>query len=272
MTYLKNKTLQQGKYQLQQKLRQNAFGISYKAINTISKEVVVIKTLQLGSIQKDYISTLSRKFLGEARRLAKCSHPNIVTFHEFFQEKGLPFIVMDYIPGETLDSVVLPDNPLPEVVAIAYIRQVARALKVIHQNNLLHRDIKPHNLIVTPDNRQVILIDFGIAREFSEGATQVHTNLISEGYAPVEQYFLRAKRTAATDIYGLAATMYTLLTAKIPISANLRVSLPLSSPKEIRPELSRRVSDAVMQGMKIQLDDRPHNVDEWMTLLLGSPS
>ncbi|MDJ0713286.1 MAG: serine/threonine-protein kinase [Prochloraceae cyanobacterium] len=267
MTYLNNKTLQNGKYHLQQELGQGGFGITYKAVNTISNEVVVIKTLKLASTQKNIMGNLRKQFLDESRRLLKCSHPNIVSFREFFNESGLPFIVMDYIPGQTLDTVVLPSSPLPEATAIKYIRQVGEALKVVHQNGLLHRDIKPQNLILRPDKQQVVLIDFGIAREFSQGATQTHTNLISEGYAPIEQYLPRAKRTAGTDVYGVASTLYTLLTAQIPTAASLRDRLPLAAPKEIRPRLSQKVSDAVMRGMEIELRYRPASMDEWMALL-----
>ena len=267
MTYLNNKTLQNGKYHIQQELGQGGFGITYKAVNTISNEVVVIKTLKFASTQKNIMGNLRKQFLDESRRLLKCSHPNIVRFREFFNESGLPFIVMDYIPGQTLDTVVLPSSPLPEATAIKYIRQVGEALKVVHQNGLLHRDIKPQNLILRPDRQQVVLIDFGIAREFSQGATQTHTNLISEGYAPIEQYLPRAKRTAGTDVYGVASTLYTLLTAQIPTAASLRDRLPLAAPKEIRPRLSQKVSDAVMRGMEIELRYRPASMDEWMALL-----
>jgi serine/threonine protein kinase len=162
---------------------------------------------------------------------------------------------------------VLPDNPLPEANALEYIQQVGKALKIVHQKGLLHRDIKPHNLIFREDNQQVVLINFGIAREFCSGAIQTHTNLATDGYAPIEQYLVKAKRTPATDVYALAATLYTLLTAKIPIAATVRNHTPLPSPKRIRPELSPQISNAVMYGMALEQEERPSSVDEWLALL-----
>ena len=197
----------------------------------------------------------------------KSSETQTLQKGKYILQQELPYIVMDYIPGQTLDSLVLPNNPLPEATAVNYIRQVGEALKVVHDNGFLHRDLKPQNLILHQDSQNVILIDFGIAREFSSGVTQTHTNLISEGYAPIEQYLPKAKRTPATDVYGLAATLYTLLTAQVPVASVLRDRLDLESPKDIRPELSERISWAVMWGMEMELKQRPGNVEEWLTIL-----
>ena len=256
-----------GKYLLQEEIGHGISGITYKAINQTNNQVVVIKTLKSDSMQPDKASDIRKKFLNEAHRLLECSHPNIIPYREFFSEDGVPYIVMDYIPGKTLDKVVLPNNPLPEATAITYIRQVGEALKVVHQNGLLHRDIKPQNLILREDNQQVILIDFGIARQVSWGSIQTHTNLASDGYAPIEQYLPKAKRTPATDIYALAATLYTLVTAQIPISATLRDRLTLHSPQKIRPELSNETSEAIMKGMALEMEERPTKVDDWLNLL-----
>ena len=260
-----------GKYLLQEEIGQGISGITYKAIHQIHNQVVVIKTFKSDSSQQAEASNIRKKFLSEAQRLLECSHPNIIPYREFFIEDGVPYIVMDYIPGKTLDKIVLPNNPLSEATAIKYIRQVGAALKLIHQNGLLHRDIKPQNLILRQENQQVVLIDFGIAREFSRGLVQIHTILLSDGYAPIEQYLPKSERTPATDIYGLAATLYTLVTAQIPIAATLRNRLPLDTPAKIRPELSNQTSQAIMQGMVLEVEKRPSSVDEWLALLPQIP-
>ena len=267
MKSLVGKNLKNGKYVLKQQLGEGGFGCTYKAVNQIKNQVVVIKTFKSDLAPQTNPSDIRKKFLNEAQRLIKCYHPNIVRFYEFFSEGGVPYIVIDYIPGKTLDRIVLPNNPLPEAIALKYIRQVGEALKVVHEKGLLHRDVKPNNLILRWDRQQVVLIDFGIAREFSRGLVQTHTSLVSDGYAPIEQYLPKAKRTPATDIYGLAATLYTLLTAQIPIAATLRNRLPLDTPQKIRPDLSHRISQAVMEGMALELEERPSSVDEWLALL-----
>jgi serine/threonine-protein kinase len=176
-------------------------------------------------------------------------------------------MVMDYIPGQTLDLVVFPDQPLPEETAIHYIRQIGAALQVVHRNNLLHRDVKPQNIILRSCTQEVVLIDFGIAREFTPGSTQTHTGMVSDGYAPIEQYLSQAPRTPATDVYGLAATLYTLLTAKVPIAASLRDRVPMPAPRDLQPQLSVAVNQAVMRGMAVEARFRPTTLAEWLSLL-----
>jgi serine/threonine-protein kinase len=261
------KTLQNGKYTLDQELGRGGFGITYKATHHWLGQVVVIKTLNETLRQDAKFADFRQQFQNEGKRLALCSHPGIVRVIDFFIEETLPYLVMDYIPGQTLDNVVLPDHPLPEATAIEYIRQVGAALKAVHQLGLLHRDVKPQNLILQQKTGQVVLIDFGTAREFSPGLTQTHTSMLSEGYAPIEQYLPHAKRTAATDVYGLAATLYTLLTAQVPIAAVLRDRYPLREPRDLRPDLSPGVNQAVLRGMAMELHHRPANVDEWLALL-----
>ena len=260
-------SLKNGKYILHQELGVGGFGRTYKAINQILNQVVVIKTFKSVLTTKDYLAEIRKEFLNEAQRLVKCHHPNIVRFYEFFIEAEIPYIVMDYIAGETLDKIVFPESPLSESTAIEYIRQLGEALRVIHSNGLLHRDIKPQNLILDQESQQVVIIDFGIAREFNQGLVQTHTNLVSDGYAPIEQYLPKAPRTTATDIYGLAATLYTLVTAQIPTAAAIRNRVPLSSPQDIRPELSNQISEAIMQGMALEMEERPSSIDEWLNLL-----
>jgi serine/threonine-protein kinase len=266
MTIPIQKTLQNGKYTLDQELGRGGFGITYRATNHALAQVVVIKTINESLRQDPNFAYFYRQFQDEARRLAVCSHPNIVRVTDFFIEEGLPNIVMDYIPGQTLDMLVMPDKPLPEETAIHYIRQVGEALKVVHQSGLLHRDIKPQNIILRQGTDQVVLIDFGIAREFTPGITQTHTSLISAGYAPIEQYISQERRSPATDVYGLAATLYTLLTARVPVAAALRDRVDLPAPRLVRPELSAAVSQAVMRGMAVEPQHRPANVDRWLAL------
>ncbi|NJL23216.1 MAG: serine/threonine protein kinase, partial [Leptolyngbyaceae cyanobacterium SM1_3_5] len=167
----------------------------------------------------------------------------------------------------TLEAIVLPDKPLPEATAIHYIRQIGSALQVVHQNGLLHRDVKPQNIMRRSGTDEVVLIDFGIAREFTSGVTQAHTSLVTVGYAPIEQYVSQEKRTPATDVYGLAATLYTLLTAQVPVASILRSRQPMPAPRDLRPELSAATNQAVMRGMAVEAKYRPQSIAEWLTML-----
>ncbi|PSB06493.1 serine/threonine protein kinase, partial [filamentous cyanobacterium CCP2] len=267
MTSAIGKYLQNGKYTLEQELGQGGFGITYLAQHNALGHIVVVKTLNDSLRQDPKFWEFQRQFQDEARRLAKFSHPNIVRVTDFFVEEELPYIVMDFIPGQTLKTLVIPNNPMPEYLAIHYIQQVANALKVVHRHGLLHRDVKPQNIILRQGTQEVVLIDFGIAREFTPGLTQTHTGVLSVGYAPIEQYLPRAKRTPATDVYGLAATLYTLLTAEVPVAATLRHRQMLPPPRELRPEISPMVNQAVLHGMAVEPEQRPETIDEWLALL-----
>ncbi len=270
MNALVGKTLQNGKYTLEQVLGQGGFGITFKATHHYLGQVVVIKTLNPSQQGNPQFPEMERQFQDEARRLALCVHPNIVRVNDFFTEAGVPYMVMDYIPGTTLEEVVFPNNPLPEAIAIHYIRQIAAALQEVHQKGLLHRDVKPQNIMLRQGTQQVVLIDFGISREFTPGSTQTHTSLISSGYAPLEQYVSKEKRTPATDVYGLAATLYALLTAQVPVASILRDRQPMPSPRELYPQLSTTINQAVMRGMAVEAAYRPATMAEWLAMLPGS--
>ncbi|AFZ36572.1 serine/threonine protein kinase [Stanieria cyanosphaera PCC 7437] len=269
MINLIGQSLQNGKYYLKQELGRGRFGITYQATNLALEQEVAIKILAPWWRQDSNLAQSVERFQNEAKRLAKCSHPNIVRVLDFFVENGYPYIVMDYIRGQTLAQIVSNGNLLTETTAIEYIKQAGEALSAVHdQALLLHQDLKPKNLILSQDNQQVILIDFGIARELNSEKLHNQKNLLSEGYAPIEQYLIDSPRTIATDIYGLAATLYTLLTGKTPPSAISRVhGCILEPPCQIRPELSQTVSEAVMWGMALEADSRPSCVSEWLAQL-----
>lgn len=259
-------SLQNGKYTLDQELGRGGFGITYKATHRYLGPMVV-KTLPESTRQDPNFETLRQKFQDEARRLSLCLHPNIVRVSDFFIEAGMPYLVMDYIPGQTLTQIVFPDRPLAEHRAIRYVRQIGSALTVVHHNGLLHRDVKPSNIMLRQGSDQAVLIDFGIAREFTYNTTQTHTSLITAGYAPIEQYLAQQKRLPATDVYGLAATLYALLTAQVPVASVLRDRQPLTLPRDLRPDLSPAVSHAILRGMAIEVEQRPPTVEDWLLLL-----
>ncbi|MDF5739751.1 MULTISPECIES: serine/threonine protein kinase [unclassified Nostoc] len=263
--------LQDGKYTLIQEIGRGGFGITFKATHHYLDQEVVMKTINERLRQHPDFAKFERQFQDEARRLATCIHPNIIRVSDFFVEAGLPYMVMEYIPGQTLgDAFVLPGIAMPEATAIHYIRQIGAALQVVHNNGLLHRDVKPDNIILRLGTQEVVLIDFGIAREFNGGVRQTHTGLVSEGYSPIEQYLTQAPRTPATDVYGLAATLYALLTAQVPIPALLRDREQMPSPRELQPHLSASVNQAVMRGMAVESRFRPATVAEWLQLLPGN--
>ncbi|MBW4539967.1 MAG: GUN4 domain-containing protein [Myxacorys chilensis ATA2-1-KO14] len=278
MAWLPGKKLQNGKYIIKRKLGEGGFGVTYLAQDLV-KQKVVIKTLNSEIQHHRNFVKFQQDFLNEALRLAKCSHSNIVQIHEVIQEENLWCMVMEYIDGEDLANVLVSRGTLSELEALHYIKQVADALISIHsrQPPVLHRDVKPQNIVIRSKERNAVLIDFGIAREFIPNLTQqTQTQLLTEGFAPLEQYEERAERGAFTDVYALAATLYTLLTGEVPACAieRERVLLkrkvdPLKLPQQINPNITSQVSRAIVKGMALEVIDRPQTVREWLNMLIS---
>ena len=259
--------LQQGKYKINATLGIGGFGITYRAIHTHLNQTVVLKTLNESLRQHPESAKFQQQFIAEAQRLSRCQHSNIVRVIDFFEEAGQSFIAMDYIPGQTLAQIVETDGPLPEAQALHYIRQIASAVSTVHHSGLLHGDINPENIIRRADSHLVMLIDFGIARDFTAGTKQTHSNLLSPGYAPMEQYLYGGKCTPATDIYALSATLYYLLSGVAPVAAPLRSRIPLASLRQFQPNLSAGIEQTILRGLEIDPHNRPQTVENWLTML-----
>jgi serine/threonine protein kinase len=267
MAWASGQRLQGGKYTIEQELGEGGFGITYRARDNNGQKVV-IKTLNETVQRRADFAKFQQDFLNEALRLARCSHPHIVRVDEVIQEGQLWCIVMEYIDGEDLASRIENKGALQEAEALRYIQQIGEALTVVHNNGLLHRDVKPQNIMLRCGKSDAVLIDFGIAREFTPNLTQTHTQMLSDGFAPIEQYDKRAKRGAYTDVYALAATLYSLLTGEVPTLAPLRaISMSFLEPKEINPNISDRVNQAILKGMEVKPEDRPTSIQEWLALL-----
>ncbi|MCA1993708.1 MAG: serine/threonine-protein kinase [Coleofasciculus sp. S288] len=263
MVWTPGQILQGGKYTIEKKLGQGGFGITYLARDKKGNPVV-IKMIKEEDVDSFDFDKCQQDFVNEALKLKGCQHPHIVKVYELIKEGELWGMVMEYIEGEDLGSWRLP---LPESEALLYIHQIGEALKVVHNNGFLHRDVKPNNIMIRADKPEAVLIDFGIARDFTLGVTQTHTTHLTVFYAPPEQYNHRAKRGAYTDVYALAATLYKLLTGKEPESAMSRgLGEPLKPPKKLNPNISDRVNQAILQGLELWPEMRPQSVQDWLAL------
>ena len=264
-----NQQLQNGKFTIQKVLGGGGYGVTYSAIDTNTNNIVAIKTLNpIHHSQADF-EQQQVKFVQEAFRLKGCSHPHIVKIHEVVNENGLWGMVMEYIQGQDLGVYISQNGKLSEDEALKYINQIGTALEYIHQQGMLHRDVKPNNIMLRQNKQEAVLIDFGLAREFDLNQTGSMTNSKTEGYAPIEQYERRGKFAAYTDVYALAATLYALVTGDTPLPANFRqTGIPLPAPKQRNPEICDRLNDGIIKGMALEPENRPQTVKEWLDLLI----
>ncbi|RME65332.1 MAG: hypothetical protein D6782_06455, partial [Alphaproteobacteria bacterium] len=211
------------------------------------------------------------RFLDEARTLAKFSHPNIVQVHQVFESNSTAYIVMAYAQGRTLADVIKAEAPLDEARVRALLFPILDGLSKVHQQGFLHRDIKPGNIIVR-DEEGPVLIDFGAARQAIETRSRSITSIVTEGYAPLEQYAPDGNQGPWTDIYALGAVAYKCLTGQTPPSATARVrNDPLVPAGEAAAgQASPAFLQAVDWALAVYEEERPQTIADWRRAFAGT--
>lgn len=223
-------------YTIERELGAGSFGVTYLAIDKDLNRYVAIKEYLPNEIAiRNDDQTVSPKskgdhenfeygldrFIYEAQTLARFNHPNIVRITNFFEANNTAYIVMDYEEGEDLEAFINRKGILNSDEVLSIILPVLDGLRELHKQSYLHRDIKPSNIYMR-FNEIPMLIDFGATR-YSIGVKSKSLSIIlTEGYAPKEQYSSRAKQEPYTDLYAVGAVMYKALTGKVPIAASTR--------------------------------------------------
>lgn len=277
-------TILSERYAIERVIGEGGFGITYEARHIQMGTHVAIKeffiagkcvrtgdgqTVAFQSIKPELFEKYRKRFHDEARTLFKLNNPHVVHVHDIFDANGTTYIVMDFVTGRTLQALVEENGPLPYDMAVNYIAQLSEAVAHIHSNNILHRDIKPDNIIITPQNN-VVLIDFGSARSFVHDQEQRHTAMITMGYAPIEQYTSTSKKGNYTDVYAVGGVFYFILTGRKPEAATERVlNDELVPPREINSAISESANYTIMKALKVKPEDRYQNVQDFMSDLLG---
>lgn len=206
------------------------------------------------------------QFLREARIVAKLDHPNIVRVRNFFNAYSTAYLVMDYYEGMTLgDYLTSVRTRLEPALAIPLIKPVLDGLQYVHERGLVHRDLKPHNIYLAAVGRPIVL-DFGAARQAAGDRVQSLSVVLTEGYAPLEQYQRRAIQGPWTDVYGAAATLFRMLTGHAPPIALDRIGQdPMESggwagiPEALIP--------ALRQALAVRPNERYQSAAEFRTAL-----
>ena len=245
----------QGRYRIVKPVGQGGFGAVYRAWDLALKQPVAIKENNAGDVESQ------RRFEHEAKLLAGLRHPSLPVVIDHFILPGQgQYLVMDFIEGQSLgDLLDERGGPLREAEVLPWIRQVAGALTYLHTSSppIIHRDIKPDNIIIAPNGRAV-LVDFGISKLFRPGQrTTMGAQAVTPGFSPPEQYG-RGQTDARSDVYALAATLYALLTGGLPpeapdLSSGADVLRP---PRQVNPAISETTSGAVMAAMALMMDRR----------------
>ena len=254
-----------GRYELIELIGKGGMSSVWQAHDRLLDRIVAIKILHPHFTEdEEYVE----RFRREARSVAQLSHPNIVTVIDRGEDAGRQYIVFEYVEGENLKELLGRTGPMPMREALLMALQMARALSFAHGRGLIHRDVKPQNVLLNPDG-QAKMTDFGIAREVDvEGVTITGTVLGTSEYIAPEQ--ARGQQVdAQTDVYSLGVVLYELLTGGVPYDGDNFVTValkhvnePVPNVLERRPEVPPRVANAVERAMAKSSDERYDSMDE----------
>jgi serine/threonine-protein kinase len=279
---LKAGEILRGRYRINRIIGQGGMGSIYLAddLRLEGRQCALKEVEHDRSLTSEVLKEVRDQFFREATVLARMDHPNLPKVSDFFSIGNRDYLVMDYIPGKDLRTMMMESRQegkfIPEMDVLSWASQLADAVEYLHGQDppILHRDIKPSNLKVTPAN-VLKLVDFGLVKFLAPGEVTI-TILQGQGtalYTPLEQYGGDSGHTdIRSDIYAFGATLYHLLTNQPPADARERFLDPdaLEPPRAINPEISPRTERAIHWALNLHPDERPDNILIFREALLGS--
>ncbi len=272
---LKDGEVLRGRYQIRERIGKGGAGSIYLADDLrLEGRLCALKEVEYDrSLPEKILEEARQQFLREATILARFDHPNLPKVSDFFSSGPRDYLVMDYVPGDDLRTIMLEARRnnafLPEDRVLGWASQLMDALSYLHSQepSVVHRDIKPSNLKLTPSG-VLKLVDFGLVKVMSPDQEMTITVIQGQGtalYTPLEQYGSDDTHTdTRSDIYSLGATLYHLLTNEPPADARKRFIQPASliPPRQLNPGLSARTERAILWAMGLHPDERPATVQE----------
>ncbi len=281
-----------GQFKIEEFLNSGGFGITYLARDSLGRRVVIkecfpstfchrsraIVQPRSRAHQKELKSVVDL-FVQEARSLAKLEHPNIVGVHQVFEDNETAYMVLDFVEGrDLLDMLESDENTLTAPQIKGILKDVLGAVAYIHDQDILHRDISPDNILLDADMRPV-LIDFGAAREEATKKSRVLSALrvVKDGYSPQEFYVQGSAQTPSSDLYALGATFYHLIEGDIPPNSQSRLAAIAAGEKDLYEPLADRTKgfdkkflNAIDMALQILPKDRLQSAQEWLDAMEGS--
>src|ERR671917_553218 len=253
------------RFRLDEKVGSGGMSSVYRAFDPTLERHVAIKLMHRDiSSDPDQLE----RFRREARAVAQLNHPHVVTVIDAGEDDGNPYIVFEYVEGETLKDRIRRLGRLPVSEAVAYAIEIGRALEAAHASKLVHRDVKPQNVLIDQDGRAKVT-DFGIARSLeADGLTMTGRVLGTTDYVAPEQA-LGDPVTEQSDIYSLGIVLYEMLTGDVPFKADTQVAVamkhvrePLPNIQVRRPEVSSTLAAVVERATAKETNNRYETVDD----------
>ncbi len=258
-----------GRYHIMEQLGQGGMATVYKAFDTRLERDVAVKVIRREAFSPEMVERIFKRFEREAKALAKLTHPNIVGIYDYGEFEGNPYLVMQFVQGGTLKERL--GVPVPPADAAALLAPVAAALAYAHGREIVHRDVKPANILIT-DNGDVMLSDFGIAKllDMDEGNTLTGTNVgvgTPEYMAP--EQVLGKVVDGRADIYSLGIVFFEMITGAKPYQADTPMAVvikhinnPLPDPRQYVTGLSKDAEKLIYKALAKQPENRYRSMDE----------
>ncbi|MQX37137.1 serine/threonine-protein kinase [Roseospira navarrensis] len=262
-----------GKYLLRRVLGKGAMGIVYEGYDEKLDRTVAIKTIRSELWDSDDADEMRERFIREARAVAGMSHPNIVTLYEFDEKDGTGFMALEFVAGQTLKAhmAAAPGRRMEPRDAIKVAVRILEGLAYSHRMEVTHRDIKPGNVMLTPDG-QVKILDFGVARLASAGITVAGTMLGTPAYMAPEQLLGKGVDHRA-DLYSVGVVLYEMLTGRKPYEGDVNqihlqvLQGEVEPPSALVPELTPELDDVVLSALSKDADTRFPDADSFAAAL-----
>jgi len=263
-----------GRYRILDILGTGGVGRTYRAFDEKLGRYVAIKKFmpmgltdedgksQLPTISVEKYEKLRRRFLEEARKLARIKHEGIPEVYDILEENGAIYIVMELVKGMNLRELVEKRGKLDLNFALNTFSRICDIVGFMHEKGIIHCDLKPDNVIMDEDGN-VKIVDFGSAREYIGEYTQTQPGFFTPGYAPIELYAFKIPKGPFTDVYSLGGILYFMLTGKDPVSAPDRVGgIILPSVRKFNPNVPEHLEKAIFKAMAMDPNERFKKVDE----------
>src|SRR5262245_29568124 len=263
-----------GNYELLEKVAEGGMGSVWRARHMETGQIVAIKIMPAHMASNP---TLLRRFEQEFRAASRLDHPNIVRALDYGDTGNTPYLVMEFVEGESLGQKIERDGKMPEAESIRIIAQVAQGLHRAHKQGIIHRDVKPDNVMVTPTG-DAKLADLGLVKEVDAdlNLTKTGRGLGTPHFMAPEQFRSAKDADIRADVYSLGATLYMMVTGELPFKSNgpldawmKKMNNDLVSPRQIAPEISERTDWAIRRAMSPTKEQRPNSCREFVEDLTG---
>lgn len=267
-SWKKGKKLNHGQYVVESILLRGGSSLCYRARDVKRDMLVTLKTTDVTKIMEAERGDLAEKLIKQAQQVAqRCQSPCLIKLYpHVFLEDDLAYMVMDYPEGNDLANYIDSNGKLPPEEALKIITKVASAVNILHQNKCLHLDLKPQNIIIEDKTQNPIIVDYGWAIKLFALAARKTPISPNDCFSPPEKTKDSGKLGVYSDIYSLAAILYVLTTAQLPLNANLRSFQDLVPPIQYNNQMSDRFSDAILKGMALDIKQRPQCLKDWLDL------